>query len=89
MRVTPPPTLEEARALITRFVAYYNEKRLHSAIDYVTPADRLAGRHTEIKAARIARLEAARELRAAARNASPPPTRPSRASSPDPVAAPP
>jgi putative transposase len=88
VRVTPPGTLEEAKNMITRFVAHYNNERLHSAIDYVAPADRLAGRHDEIKAARIARLEAARELRAAARAASPPPIRAPRPSSPDQVAAP-
>jgi transposase InsO family protein len=86
VRVTPPSSLEEAKQMITRFVAYYNTERLHSAIDYVTPADRLAGRHLDIKAARIARLEAARELRAAARQAAPPPPRPARTSSPEPVA---
>lgn len=87
VRVTPPSTVEEARRLITRFVAYYNDQRLHSAIDYVTPADRLHGRHLVIKAARIAKLEAAREHRAAVRAASPSPARPRPPSSPEQVAA--
>ena len=37
--------------------------RLHSAIGYITPADRLAGRGPAIWAQRDARLEAAREVR--------------------------
>ena len=37
--------------------------RLHSAIGYVTPRDKLLGRETEIWADRDRKLEAARELR--------------------------
>jgi hypothetical protein len=36
--------LDEARALVTRFVEHYNTVRLHSAIGYITLADFLAGR---------------------------------------------
>jgi transposase InsO family protein len=53
----------EVRAALARFVAYYNEVRLHSALGYIAPADKLAGREAEIFAARDARLEAAREGR--------------------------
>lgn len=63
IRVTPPASLEEARAVVERFVAHYNGVRLHSAIGYITPNDLLAGRRDEIHAARDAKLEAARELR--------------------------
>ena len=63
MRVTPPDTLAEARALVTRFVAHYNGVRLHSAIDYIAPNDMLAGKHDAIIEERDRRLEAARELR--------------------------
>ena len=35
--------LEDARRLVARFVEHYNTVRLHSAIGYVTPADKLAG----------------------------------------------
>lgn len=62
-------TVEEVRAALEKFVAYYNEVRLHSAIGYVTPADKLAGRDQEIFAARDAKLEAARERRRVARQA--------------------
>ena len=79
-RVKPPSTLDEARRLVAAFVEHYNHRRLHSALDYVTPADRLAGRHEAIKAARIAKIEAARERRALAQRAA-------QATSPDPLAA--
>jgi transposase InsO family protein len=73
IRVTPPASLEEARAVVARFVEHYNGVRLHSAIGYITPNDLLAGRRDEIHAARDAKLEAAREYRrqrrAAARSA--------------------
>ena len=46
---------------------HYNHVRLHSAIGYVTPADKLAGRDAEIFAARDRKLEAARERRRQAR----------------------
>jgi hypothetical protein len=41
-------------------VEEYNTRRLHSAIGYVTPHDRLAGRHTQIWEERDRKLEAAR-----------------------------
>lgn len=63
LRVTPPSSLDEARAIVTRFVAHYNGVRLHSAIGYITPNDLIAGRRDEIHAARDAKLEAAREAR--------------------------
>jgi hypothetical protein len=48
-------------------VAESNTERLHSAIGYVTPVDRLAGRHTHIWEERDRRLEAAGARRAALR----------------------
>jgi putative transposase len=63
VRVTPPSSLEEARRVVGRFVAYYNAERLHSALGYVAPNDVLAGRSKEIWAARDQKLEAARETR--------------------------
>src|SRR5438270_4202760 len=59
-RSCAPRTLDEARRCVAQFVAHYNAVRLHSAIGYVTPADKLAGREKEIFAARDAKLEAAR-----------------------------
>jgi putative transposase len=54
---------QDAARLIERFVNYYNTARLHSAIGYVTPADRLAGRHLEIFSERDRKLELARQNR--------------------------
>jgi hypothetical protein len=45
----------------------YNQERLHSAIGYVTPADKLAGLETVIFAERDRKLEEARERRKTAR----------------------
>jgi putative transposase len=58
-----------ARQLIGRYVDRYNGERLHSAIGYVTPADKLAGREAEIFAARDRKLETARNRRAEERAA--------------------
>jgi putative transposase len=41
-------SFDEARRLITLYVDHYNNARLHSALDYVTPADKLAGLEKEI-----------------------------------------
>lgn len=58
-----PLSLEDAQRLVEHFVTHYNTVRLHSAIGYITPADRLAGRHLEIFAARDKKLDAARQNR--------------------------
>ncbi|MBA3483194.1 MAG: transposase, partial [Pirellulales bacterium] len=67
IRPNVPLSLEEARRLVERFVEDYNHARLHSALGYVTPADRLAGRHDAIFAERDRKLAEARERRAARR----------------------
>jgi putative transposase len=64
IRPAQPETVDEARALVADFVEHYNNARLHSAIGYVTPVDKLAGREQAIWAERDRRLEAAREVRA-------------------------
>jgi transposase InsO family protein len=63
IRPLTPLTLEDARRLIQIYVDHYNTVRLHSAIGYVTPQDRLAGRQAEIHAARDRKLEEARSQR--------------------------
>jgi putative transposase len=50
------------------FVTHYNEVRLHSALGYVTPIDKLAGRDVEIFASRDSKLEAARAKRLGAKS---------------------
>ena len=67
LRPNVPLSLEEARLLVAQFVEHYNHTRLHSAIGYVTPADRLAGRQQAIFDERDRKLAAARERRAARR----------------------
>ncbi len=63
IRPNTPLSLEDARRIVANFVRHYNEVRLHSAIQYITPADKLAGRAEAILAARDAKLAAAREAR--------------------------
>lgn len=63
IRVAQPGDEAEARRLIARYVEEYNERRLHSAIGYITPRDKLEGREKQIWELRDRRLEAARELR--------------------------
>lgn len=69
IRVKTPLTLDDARRIVAEFVARYNHERLHSAIGYVTPNDKLQGRAEAIQAARDAKLAAARERRKAQRQA--------------------
>jgi len=54
---------EDARNQLMEYVWYYNQKRLHSAIGYVTPFDKVIGRDKEILAVREQKLARARELR--------------------------
>jgi hypothetical protein len=63
-----PLNLQDARRLVTGFVEHYNTVRLHSAIGYITPADKLAGKEEAIFAARDQKLLPARETRKAKRN---------------------
>jgi putative transposase len=63
IRVKTPLSLEDARRIVAEYVVHYNEIRLHSAIGYVTPKDRLEGRQEEIWAARKRKLAAARAQR--------------------------
>jgi hypothetical protein len=48
----PFPTLEAAQEWVAGFVDWYNDEHLHSAIRYVTPSDRHAGRDKAILARR-------------------------------------
>ena len=69
VRPTCPASLEEARQRVSSYVAHYNEVRLHSAIGYITPADKLAGLEDVIFAERDRKLEEARTRRQQARQA--------------------
>jgi putative transposase len=70
IRVKTPLSLTDARRIVEDFVAHYNGVRLHSAIGYVAPADKLAGRDRQIVAERDRKLDAARGRRKTARAAS-------------------
>ncbi len=69
IRVHVPLSLEDARRIVSDYVAHYNHARLHSAIGYVTPRDRLEGRHKQIADDRDRKLAQARERRKQARQA--------------------
>ena len=77
IRPAAPSSVDEARAVVARFVDHYNSIRLHSAIGYITPNDFLAGKQNAIWAEGDRKLEAAREARrlrrAAARGSQPQP----------------
>jgi transposase InsO family protein len=68
VRPTCPASLEEARSRVTAFVEHYNQVRLHSAIGYITPADKLNGLEDVIFAERDRKLEEARQRRQQARH---------------------
>ena len=70
IRVNTPLSLDDCQRLVTDFVDKYNNTRLHSAIGYITPADKLHGRAEAIQAQREAKLASARETRKIRRNAS-------------------
>ena len=64
IRPKTPLNIDEARRLVSAYVDDYNQRRLHSAIGYVTPADKLAGKAPAILANRDRKLAEARERRA-------------------------
>ena len=63
IRVMVPLSPDEARRIVTDYVAYYCYVRLHSAIGYVTPNDRLLGNDAAIHAERDRKLAEARARR--------------------------
>ena len=56
-------SVADARRIIAEFIEYYNTKRLHSALDYLTPLDILHGRRDEILKTREEKRERAKALR--------------------------
>ena len=65
-----PLSLENAIKIVGEFIEEYNSKRLHSAIGYITPNDKMAGKAEEIWQSRDEKLETARRLRKLAREKS-------------------
>lgn len=67
IRLTSAATREEAERHVAKYVEHYNHVRLHSALSYITPADKLNGLEQEIFAERDRKLAAARQQRQLAR----------------------
>jgi len=63
IRPQTPLSLDDARRIVGRYVARYNNERLHSALGSVTRRDKLAGWEQEIYAERDQKLEEARRGR--------------------------
>ena len=63
IRPKTPLSLEDAQRIVGEFVDHYNTVRLHSAIGYITPKNKLEGQAEAIWKARDQKLEAARERR--------------------------
>ena len=63
IRPGTPLTLDDAKRLVSDYVKHYNARRLHSAIGYVTPHDKLEGRERLIFNERDRKLEEARKQR--------------------------
>ncbi len=60
IRPKVPLTKKDAQKAVDEFVNHYNDIRLHSAIGYIAPKDKLEGRENEIFAQRDSRLQQAR-----------------------------
>jgi putative transposase len=71
IRVLTPLSLDDARRIVADYVTHYNTVRLHSAVGYVTPQDKLLGRERDLFAARDRKLAEARERRKQQRQAAP------------------
>ena len=63
IRPGSPLSATDADRIITKFVEQYNQHRLHSAIGYIPPADKLNRREAEIFNQRCQKLAQAREQR--------------------------
>lgn len=64
IRPKTPTSLKEAREVVQEFVTHYNQRRLHSAIGYITPNDKLKGKEILIFQQRKEKLRIARQSRA-------------------------
>ena len=69
IRVKVPLSLDDARQIVSDYTHNYNTARLHSAIGYVTPKDKLDGNDPAIFKARDRKLADARDRRARLRQA--------------------
>jgi putative transposase len=69
IRTQTPLSQEEAQRIVGGYVEHYNTVRLHSAIGYVAPKDKLEGKDKAIFAERDRKLAEARERRKTKRQA--------------------
>ena len=69
LRKLTPISLDDARRIVAGYVEHYNDVRLHSAIGYIAPLDRLEGRHQQIHDERDRKLAEARDRRRQLRQA--------------------
>jgi transposase InsO family protein len=63
IRTTAMTSIEDARKKIAEYVEYYNTKRLHSSIYYLTPQEVFEGKMEERLAERQAKLDNAKKKR--------------------------
>ncbi len=63
IRPKTPLSLEDAQVEVEKYVDHYNMERLHSAIGYIAPMDKLNGREQEIFDERKRKLAEARKHR--------------------------
>lgn len=64
IRQRVPLSLADARRIVGEYIREYNDVRLHSAIGYVTPLTKMAGKEDEVWRKRESKLSEAREKRA-------------------------
>lgn len=65
IRPRTPVSVDDARHVVDGYVTYYNCERLHSAIGYIAPIDKLEGRADSIVADRELKLQQAQARRKA------------------------
>lgn len=63
IRTQTPLSIDDARRLVAEYVEHYNTVRLHSALGYIAPVDKLNGRENDIFKERDQKLEDARKQR--------------------------
>ena len=67
IRPKTPVDLSDSRQVVDAYVRHYNARRLHSAIGYITPKDKLEGRENLVFAERKRKLKQARKRRIASK----------------------